>query len=77
MLNLTKLLIYSSKNNNKRGEYMKNKLKKYFGYLLIVALTYNVAIRPLLTSIGLNLPAMSVDDELLRMIAGVFSLLGG
>ncbi len=56
---------------------MKNKLKTYFGYLLIVALTYNVAIRPLLTSIGLNLPAMSVDDELLRMIAGVFSLLGG
>lgn len=56
---------------------MKNKLKKYFGYLLIIALTYNVALRPLLTSFGLNLPAMAVNDELLKTIAGVFSLLGG
>lgn len=57
---------------------MKNKLKKYFGYLLIIALTYNVALRPLLSSfMGVNLPAMSVDDELLKMITGVFSLLGG
>ncbi|EDO3164231.1 hypothetical protein GRU80_000035 [Salmonella enterica] len=56
---------------------MKNKLKKYFGYLLIVALTYNVALRPLLTSFGLNLPAMAVNEELLRTLAGVLSLLGG
>lgn len=56
---------------------MKNKLKKSFGYLLIVALTYNVAIRPLLTSFGLELPAMTVDEQLLRTLAGVFSLLGG
>lgn len=56
---------------------MKNKLKKYFGYLLIIALTYNVAIRPLLTYFGINLPAMIVDDELLRTLAGVLSLLGG
>ena len=56
---------------------MKNKLRKYFAYLLIVALTYNVAIRPLLTSIGLELPAMTVDEQLLRTLAGVFSLLGG
>ena len=74
---MTKLSIYSNKNNNTKGEYMKNKLKKYFGYLLIIALTYNVALRPLLTSFGLNLPAMAVNDELLRTIAGVFSLLGG
>ncbi|EMW0060150.1 hypothetical protein ABIV32_001562 [Salmonella enterica subsp. enterica] len=56
---------------------MKNKLKKYFGYLLIVALTYNVAIRPLLMSFGINAPAMAVNDELLKTLAGVLSLLGG
>lgn len=56
---------------------MKNKLKKYFGYLLIVSLTYNVAIRPLLASFGINLPSMAVDEELLKTLAGVLSLLGG
>lgn len=56
---------------------MKTKLKKYFGYLLIVALTYNVALRPLLTYFGINLPAMAIDDNLLRTLAGVLSLLGG
>lgn len=76
MQNLTKLSIYYDKDNNK-GVYMKNKLKKYFGYLLIVALTYNVALRPLLTSFGIHLPAMAIDDDLLRTLAGVLSLLGG
>lgn len=56
---------------------MKNKLKKYFGYLLIVALTYNVAIRPLLATFGINMPAMAIDNELLKTLAGVLSLLGG
>lgn len=77
MQNLTKLSRYYVNNNKNKGENMKNKLKKYFGYLLIVALTYNVALRPLLTSFGINLPAMAVDDELLRTLAGVLSLLGG
>lgn len=56
---------------------MKNKLKKYFGYLLIVALTYNVAIKPLLAYFGIEAPAMAVDNELLKTLAGVLSLLGG
>lgn len=77
MQNLTKLSRYYVNNNKNKGENMKNKLKKYFGYLLIVALTYNVALRPLLTSFGINLPAMAVDEDLLRTLAGVLSLLGG
>lgn len=56
---------------------MKNKLRKYFAYLLIIALTYNVVIQPLLVSVGFNLPLMTVDENLLRTLAGVFSLLGG
>lgn len=56
---------------------MKNKLKKYFGYLLIVALTYNVALRPLLAYFGIEAPMMAVDNELLKTLAGVLSLLGG
>ncbi|MBC5790600.1 hypothetical protein [Providencia sp. JUb39] len=54
-----------------------DKLKKYVGYLFIFSLTYNVVIQPLLnSSFGLNLPKLNVDDQLLKTMAGVFSLVG-
>lgn len=51
--------------------------KKYVGCLLISSLTYNVVLQPLLNaSFDWELPLLRLDDQLLKILAGVFSLLG-
>ncbi|WP_172953291.1 hypothetical protein [Edwardsiella tarda] len=51
-------------------------IKRVISYIIVIALTYNVILQPLLSGFGVELPLMRVDSDFLRLATGVFSLLG-
>lgn len=52
-------------------------LKQFIGLIIAISFSYNVVFQPLINDIfGLSLPKMGLDEELIKLATGIFSLMG-